>query len=373
MNTENTFGTPDLSGSPATWQTPRKKRGGCGCLTAFLVFVGAAVIIGIIAVAIAAGAAGDGVGKMSKQHRAASGKPAFDIENFGEDELPDLSEIWSSGGGTTRVVRIPLTGMISFERGAPLHGGGGDTETTLRSIHRATLDDSVMGIILDVDSGGGGITASDIIYDALVKFREAVPGRVVVAHFGDIAASGAYYVSLAANYIMAQPTTLTGSIGVIMQDINVHALAEKLGIEDTSIKSGANKDLMNPLREISPEQQALLQEVVDQLYGRFVGLVAENRDIPEEKVREFADGRVFLADKALSYGLIDGVGYDYDAIAKTAELLGEEDLEVIRYEENLSFWDIFGNKRRFPFGMDAVRRFFGAADSPTLLYRWDIR
>ena len=278
MNNENT------SESQATWQRPQTKRRGCGCLTIFLVAVGIAFVVGIIAVCCVAAAANDGFGALAKQkqHRAASGKPSFDIEDYGEDELPDLSEVWSSGGGTTRVVRIPLTGMISFENGAPLLGGSGATEMTLRSIHRATLDDSIKGIILDVDSGGGGITASDIIYDALLNFREALPGRVVVAHFGDTAASGAYYVSLAADYIMAQPTTLTGSIGVIMQGINIHSLAERLGIEDTSIKSGDNKDLLNPLKEVSPEQQALLQEVVDQLYGRFVGLVAKHRELPEE-------------------------------------------------------------------------------------------
>ena len=346
---------------------PAKKRHGCGCLTAFLVFVGVMVALGIVGIFILAALPGGGTSRLPKSHGT-----NFDPSNYGEDECPNMVEVWSSGCGTTRVVRIPLTGMIHFGEGSAVPGAIGGTESTLRAIRRATLDDSVKGILLDVDSGGGGITASDIVYDALLKFRAAQPGRVIVAHFGDTAASGAYYISLAADCIIASPTTLTGSIGVIMQSYNVHGLAEKIGVTDVTLKSGANKDLLNPLAEVDPEQQALLQEVVDQLYARFVGLVAENRHLPETKVRELADGRVFLAQKALDEGLIDGIGYEDDAIAKLAELLGEEDLEVDRYEENFSVWDIFRRERSI-FGMKMLLDGLFDSSSPALQYRWPVR
>jgi protease-4 len=295
--------------------------------------------------------------------------------DVGQDECPEMAEVWSSGSGTTRVVRIPLMGTIHFKQGSATPAAIGSTETTLRSIRRATLDESISGIFLDVDSGGGGITASDILYNALVQFRNARPNRVVVAHFGDTAASGAYYVSLAADRIYAHPTTLTGSIGVIVQAYDVHALAEKLGVKDASIMSGENKALLNPLLEMTPAQEALLREVVDRLHGRFVALVAENRDLPADVVRQFADGRVFLAPAALERGFIDGIGYEIDALDAAANLLGLEsadDLEVIRYEEKFSFWHVFRGSPSF-FDLSALAGILEGARSPRLLYQWTLR
>ena len=135
----------------------------------------------------------------------------------------------------------------------------------LRAIKRATHDPDVEGILLEVDSGGGGITASDILYESLQEFRDADTDRVVVAIFGDVAASGAYYISLAADHIIAHPTTITGSIGVLMQSINARQLGEKIGVHDVTIKSGKNKDILNPLQDLTEEQRALLQGIVDDL------------------------------------------------------------------------------------------------------------
>ena len=135
----------------------------------------------------------------------------------GVDEYPDLTEIWSAGHGDVKVVRIPLRGTIFLgDDGSWSRGSTDGANTALRSIRRATLDPEIMGILLEIDSGGGGITASDILYNAILRFKQADTNRIVVAHMGDIAASGAYYISLAADRILAHPTTITGSIGVIL-------------------------------------------------------------------------------------------------------------------------------------------------------------
>jgi protease-4 len=164
---------------------------------------------------------------------------------------------------------------------------------------------------------------------------------VVVAQFGDVAASGAYYVALAADRIVAHPTTLTGSIGVIMQSYNIRDLAAKLGITDVTIKSGANKDLLNPFGELTNEQRAMLQGVVDALQDRFVALTAERRNLDESVVRAIADGRVFLAAEALKHGLIDQVGYAENVDVLTASLLETNTVRVIRYEEPRGLMDLF--------------------------------
>jgi protease IV len=262
--------------------------------------------------------------------------PSF-ARSYGYDEFPRMTEVWSEGSGQTKVIRIPLRGMIMLDTQDGLFGGvAGSADVALRAIRRATLDRDVKAIILDIDSGGGGITASDIIYKALVDFRGAQTGRCVVAVFNDLAASGAYYVSLAADRIVAHPTAVTGSIGVLMQSLNVKELAQKIGIRDVTIKSGDNKDMLNPFHELDPKQLELLQAIVNDMHSRFVKLVAENRGLPEAKVREFADGRIFTADSARELGLVDSIGYWSDALAATGELLGTRSLKVYRYEEEVS-------------------------------------
>jgi len=342
-------------------QESRGKSSGCrfGCLALLAAFM---VVILLLAGAVifTLNASGMKIGCMKAFCELGSDTAQ------GEDEFPRLSEIWSSGQGDATVVRIPLSGVIFF--GEPgMIGDPGSADSAIRAIRRATQDPKIVGIILEVDSGGGGITASDILYKALLDFKEAQEGRAVVALMGDVAASGAYYVSLAADVVMAHPTTLTGSIGVIMQSYNVRELARKLGVEDVTIKSGANKDLLNPFRELSAEQQAMLQRLVDSLHTRFVRLVAEARGIEEADARKLADGRVFLADEAVDLKLIDSVGYMADAEKALADLLQVEQVRVLRYEEERSIFDIL-RVRRGGFGMQ-LRNLLNESGT-RLLYQW---
>lgn len=286
---------------------------------------------------------------------------------YGEDEAPSMTETWSAGNGDVKVVRVPIEGMIMLGDEASWYTGSANT--ALRSIRRATCDPEVEGLILDINSGGGGITDSDIIYKAVQDFKAAQTGRVVVAIMGDLAASGAYYISLASDHILAHPTTLTGSIGVIMQSYNVKELAAKLGIQDVTIKSGANKDMLNPFQDVKPEQRQMLQRVISAMHDRFVTLVAENRKQPKEVIAPLADGRVFLADEALRLHLIDGIGYGEDAQSKIAELLDTDAVKVYRYDEEVSLMDLFarpGIGLRSNLGRLLHEGFAG----PRLMYSW---
>lgn len=255
--------------------------------------------------------------------------PDEPIEEGLEATAP-MSSKWLLGTGSVDIVWIPLHGEIGGESDDDY-----DSDYALKAIRKARLRDNVKGIILELDTPGGGITASDILYHELQRFKAEDSERKVVALFGDLVASGGYYVAMAADWIVAHPTSMTGSIGVIMQSYNLHELARKLGVEDVTIKSGANKDMLNPLRPVSADQVRLLQAPVDALHKRFKQLVLDSRKIGEGELARWTDGQVFLADVAKNAGLIDQIGYREDAVDAMARLQGVEpaDLFVFHFEE----------------------------------------
>lgn len=254
----------------------------------------------------------------------------------GVDEFPPLTEIWAEGSGTNKVIRIPLTGVIMRGNTGGWFPSVSPAESALQSIRRATHDPDVRAIIMDIDSGGGGITACDIIYHALISFRQSAEGRRVITLCGDLAASGAYYIALASDAIMAHPTTVTGSIGVMIQGINVHEMAHRFGIESVTFASGENKDLLNPLEAVSPASRELLQTLVDSMHQRFVDLVAKHRPVNPELLDTLCDGRILTAEQAFEAGLIDAIGYWEDTRALTMELLGVDRIAVYRYTQSFS-------------------------------------
>ena len=198
----------------------------------------------------------------------------------------------------------------------------------LNCVDRYADDNLNRGIILYINSPGGGIYESDELYKKLIDYKEET-GRPVYAYMAQEAASGGLYVAMAADEIMANRMTLTGSIGVIMSSLDLTGLYEKFGIEENTIVSGKNKDMFS---NMGSEQEAILQQMIDEYYGYFVEIVSESRGLEESYVREISDGRVYTAKQAKELGLIDSIGtYDefIDYVFSNPEL---EDCDMFAYE-----------------------------------------
>ena len=200
---------------------------------------------------------------------------------------------------------------------------GYDHDATMDYIDSLMNDDGNKGIFLDVDSGGGTVYHSDEMYLKLLEYKEKT-GRPVHAYFNNTAASGAYYISCAADYISANKHCWTGSIGVIISTTNYSGLFEKLGISEILITSGDNKGMGSAGSEMTDEHRAIYQSIVDESYEEFAAIVAESRGYSDSRVREIADGRVYTAKQALEIDLIDGINSYDEAIAYMEEVSGAE-------------------------------------------------
>jgi protease-4 len=234
-------------------------------------------------------------------------------------------------GAREKVAMVTLTGLIASTPEPTLLGGRANTvDRVVRQLRKAERDPRVRAVILRIDSPGGAVTASDTLYSELLAFRER-SGKPIVASLGDVAASGGYYVALAADRIIAHPTTITGSVGVIIPIVNINAGMARLGIEARPIVSGPNKDIGNPLTPTNPEHEAILQGLVDTMHTRFRGLVSARRQLEGDALDRVTDGRVLLGSAAVEAGLVDATGDIEDALADAARLAGLERARLIRY------------------------------------------
>ena len=215
-----------------------------------------------------------------------------------------------------------------------------DSSGVVRQLSKYRRDPKIKGIIIRIDSPGGSVGPSQEIYDEIHKIKEAK--KIVYASLGSVAASGGYYIACAADYILANPGTLTGSIGVIMAFNNMEELAKKIGVAPAVIKSGEFKDSGSPLRPLKQKERKLLQKVVDDVHDQFVQAVSSSRNISEENVRLFADGRIMTGRQALKFRLID----EFGGLEKTIETMGKK-IGVVGYpsvleeKEDIPFIDRF--------------------------------
>ena len=243
---------------------------------------------------------------------------------LGPDKEAELLEHVMEGTDKDKILILSIDGVISeTPTGASIFGGGGGESTVsaiINDLIKASFDKDIKGVILKVNSPGGTVTGSDLIYRELMKYK-ASTGVPIVALFMDKAASGGYYVAMAADKIVSLPTFVTGSVGVILSGFNVKEGLDKLGVKDQSITSGQNKAIGSPFLEMKPEQKMILQSIVSNLYERFFSIVKLNRqNVPEQKLREICDGRIFTADQALKEGMIDKVGYIEDTIMELMKM-----------------------------------------------------
>ena len=234
-----------------------------------------------------------------------------------------LSAASSLSGGKAEIAVFDLYGTI--QDGPPDSGFGGDkgvNSTRLIPLLRQAEKDGVMAILLRVNSPGGTAAASQAIYQELMRIRKE--GKIkIVAAFGDIAASGAYYIAAAADHIVALPSTTTGSIGVIAHLQNVAGLMTKVGISDNVFKSGPHKDIMSPFRPVQPDERAIIQGIVDDTYRQFLdAIVAGRPSLPLAKLKPLADGRIYTGTQAKKLALVDSLGNWSAAMATTAKLAG---------------------------------------------------
>jgi protease-4 len=206
-------------------------------------------------------------------------------------------------------------GVVSVE------GVIADSQVITEQLDEFGKDDSIVAVILRVDSPGGGVAASQEIYDAVIELKKK---KKVVVSMGSVAASGGLLIACAADKIVANPGTITGSISAIMQFANVEELMKKIGLKSSVVKSGQYKDIGTPLRDMTPEEKVIIQDLVDDIYNQFIDVIVKERKLPREKVVAIADGRVFSGRKAKELGLVDYLG-DMSSAAKLASKLAGKD------------------------------------------------
>jgi protease-4 len=246
-----------------------------------------------------------------------------------------FEEIVLFGQGKDKVLFIDIRGLISERKSSKafqIQVEPSMVASVKEQLDMAARDDRVKGILLMINSPGGTVTASDILYNEIMSFKAAKQVKVV-ALLNGTATSGAYYVAQSADRIFAYPTTVTGSIGVILLNLNLNGLMEKIGVSNATVRSGMYKDLGSPFRKPEKGEKEILQGVVDELYGRFVQVVGENRGaLNLSDHPELVDGRIFTARQALSDGLIDQIGYVADAVGWLRDAAAVPDARVIRYQ-----------------------------------------
>jgi protease-4 len=246
-----------------------------------------------------------------------------------------LEETFVSGNekGKEKILIIPIHGTILGEEDdAPRNCV--TPVKIMEMLTKAAKDDNIKAIILSVDSPGGGVTASDRIYKCLKDFKKRHNNIPIVTLMKDTAASGGYYISMSSDYIIAHPTTITGSIGVISIFVTLEDLLQWAKTDVIVIKSGEMKDSGSPFRMMKPQEKEFFMNIVKEMYAGFINIVDENRkELNLDQVKELADGRVYTGRQALENKLVDAIGYQEDAVAKAEALAGISDAKVVTYKK----------------------------------------
>ncbi len=248
-------------------------------------------------------------------------------------QVHPLIEKKLEGEGNSKILVIEISGAISQSDRIKDIQGRYHVNMVARvkeELSLAEKDQNIKAIILKINSPGGEVTASDLIYHELGSFkkRKNIP---IISHIVSIGASGAYYISMASDKIVAQPTAILGSIGVIMSSVNFHRLLAKIGVEGVTFKSGKFKDMGSPIKPPVEAESRLFQGMVNHLYNQFVGIVAKGRKMDESRIRELADGRIFTSTQAKKSGLIDQIGYFEDSVAQAKKEANLTSASIVVY------------------------------------------
>ncbi len=291
------------------------------------------------------------------------------------DDQYQVVAVSGDGDARDKVLRIVVDGAIAEQSSPVLGASGGTVSRVERALKLARRDDAIKAVLLAVDSPGGGVTDSDLIYRAIRAFRDETK-KPVFAHFGDLAASGGYYIACACDQILASETTITGSIGVVMSTWNYAGAAKMVGIESVDIVSARtpHKTMLSGSKPVDPGELAIVRSIVDEMYDRFVDVVAAGRPALERaRIVELADGRIYSAGQAMQSGLIDGIATEAEAIELLKSRARLSAAKVVEQRRRLTLFDALTGAHAAPPPPSleqALGQFLTKTTGPRLLYFW---
>jgi protease-4 len=269
---------------------------------------------------------------------------------------------WIIGGGFVLFLLFYLVSLYIAREGPGagkiglinIEGVIVDSKEALEQLDRYQKNQAIKALVIRINSPGGGVAAAQEIFEELQKTKSQ-HRKPIVASMGGLAASGGYYIACASDRIFANPGSITGSIGVIVQLANISRLLEKVGVKSVTIKSGEHKDMGSMTKDLSPEDQKIFQGVLDDVHDQFIDVVAKSRRMDKEKVREISDGRIFTGRQAISLGLIDELGNLSDAVNYAAQMAGIKGKPRIVEERKKAFslLDLLGGSKIFSFPVSA--------------------
>ncbi|PTJ71939.1 signal peptide peptidase SppA [Staphylococcus hyicus] len=261
------------------------------------------------------------------------------------DQVP--TTVVKNGSPSHQIAEVVVKGEITGNASGGLLGGEGyNHKLILKQLDTIKNDDSIKGVLLTVNTPGGGTYESDELYQKLKEVK--TKGKKIYVQMETIAASGGYYISMPADKIYAGPQTLTGSIGVISQSMDYSELLKNLGIKTNTIKSGSHKDIMSPQREMTNEERDILQSINKDSFDQFVNVIKEGRHMSEDKVRKLADGRIYSAQQAKAHHLIDEIGYKNEALKAMKKELKLKNPQIITFDTSQQgLGSLFGIKTTF--------------------------
>jgi protease-4 len=243
-----------------------------------------------------------------------------------------LQEAQVDGTGKAKVLLIEISGVISSQEKEGFRPAPSMIASVKEQLTRASKDENIKAIVLRINTPGGTVTASDIIYHELKTFK-ATRKIPIIASIMDMGTSGGYYIAAAADTVLAHPSSVTGSIGVIMLTVNAKGLLEKIGVEATAVTSGPRKDMGSPFRTMTAEERAIFQGLIDSFYQRFLAIVQEGRsNLQMEQIKRLADGRIYTGEQAKAAGLVDEIGYLEDAVELAKQKAGITEARVVTYQ-----------------------------------------
>ncbi|MED4016189.1 MULTISPECIES: signal peptide peptidase SppA [Sutcliffiella] len=282
-----------------------------------------------------------------------------------------MEKVLENGNINRKVLVMELNGVIQDTGESLFMTSGYQHRKFLKMLDQAKEDDGVKGIILKVNTPGGGVYESAEIHRKLVEIKEETDKPIYIS-MGSMAASGGYYISAPADKIFATPETLTGSIGVIMQGINFGELAERYGVKFETIKSGEYKDILSQTRDMTESERSILQDMVDSMYSRFVDVIVDGRNMSEAEVRQVADGRIYDGVQAKDINLVDELGYYDDVLDALKEDYKLGNVQVVQYQENIGLGSLFLMKTSSLFQQNAemqlLSTLFSQPNAPRLMY-----